>query len=46
MNRYVEHRTRHFLRRRHGHAQGTPLEGLRFETLAAAQAYLDHWETR
>jgi transposase len=29
-----------------GHAQGTPLKGLRFETLAAAQAYLDHWETR
>ncbi len=29
-----------------GHAQGTPLKGLRFEDLAAAQAYLDHWETR
>jgi transposase len=29
-----------------GHAQGTPLKGLRFETLGAAQAYLDHWETR
>jgi transposase len=29
-----------------GHAQRTPLKGLRFETLAAAQAYLDHWETR
>jgi hypothetical protein len=29
-----------------GHAQSTPLKGLRFETLAAAQAYLDHWETR
>jgi transposase len=28
-----------------GHAQRTPLQGLRFETLAAAQAYLDHWET-
>jgi transposase len=28
-----------------GHAQRTPLKGLRFETLAAAQAYLDHWET-
>jgi transposase len=29
-----------------GHAQRTPLKGLRFEALAAAQAYLDHWETR
>ena len=29
-----------------GHAQGTPLKGLRFEALAAAQGYLDHWETR
>jgi transposase len=29
-----------------GHAQGTPLKGLRFEDLAAAQSYLDHWETR
>ena len=29
-----------------GHAQSTPLKGLRFEALAAAQAYLDHWETR
>jgi len=29
-----------------GHAQKTPLKGLRFETLAAAQAYLDRWETR
>jgi transposase len=28
-----------------GHAQGTPLKGLRFEDLAAAQGYLDHWET-
>jgi hypothetical protein len=27
-----------------GHAQGTPLKGLRFETLAEAQAYLDRWE--
>jgi hypothetical protein len=26
-----------------GHAQGTPLKGLRFETFAAAQTYLDHW---
>jgi len=25
------------------HAQGTPLKGLRFETFAAAQTYLDHW---
>jgi hypothetical protein len=29
-----------------GHAQKTPLKGLRFETLAAAQAYLDRWEER
>ena len=29
-----------------GHAQKTPLKGLRFETLAEAQAYLDHWEER
>jgi transposase len=29
-----------------GHAQRTPLKGLRFETLDEAQAYLDHWETR
>ena len=29
-----------------GHAQATPLKGLRFETLAAAQAYLDRWEAR
>lgn len=29
-----------------GHAQATPLKGLRFEDLAAAQAHLDHWETR
>jgi len=29
-----------------GHAQKTPLKGLRFETLEAAQAYLDHWEER
>jgi len=28
------------------HAQKTPLKGRRFETLEAAQAYLDHWETR
>jgi transposase len=28
-----------------GHAQKTPLRGLRFETLEAAQAYLDRWET-
>ena len=26
-----------------GNAQGTPLKGLRFETFAAAQTYLDHW---
>ncbi len=29
-----------------GHAQKTPLHGLRFETLEEAQAYLDRWETR
>jgi len=29
-----------------GHAQKTPLKGLRFETLDAAQAYLDRWEAR
>ena len=29
-----------------GHAQATPLKGLRFDDLAAAQQYLDHWETR
>jgi transposase len=29
-----------------GHAQATPLKGQRFEGPAAAQAYLDHWETR
>ncbi|HZZ84886.1 MAG TPA: IS21 family transposase, partial [Anaeromyxobacteraceae bacterium] len=28
------------------HAQKTPLRGLRFETLEAAQAYLDQWEER
>jgi transposase len=28
-----------------GHAQKTPLQGMRFETLEAAQAYLDRWET-
>ena len=28
-----------------GHAQRTPLKGLRFETLEEAQAYLDRWET-
>src|SRR5687767_10154603 len=28
-----------------GHTQKTPLHGLRFETLAQAQAYLDRWET-
>ncbi len=28
-----------------GHAQKTPLKGLRFETLEAAQAYFDRWET-
>ena len=29
-----------------GHAQKTPLKGLRFESLEEAQAYLDHWEQR
>jgi hypothetical protein len=29
-----------------GHAQKTPLQGMRFETLEEAQAYLDRWETR
>jgi transposase len=29
-----------------GHAQKTPLKGLRFEGLEEAQAYLDRWETR
>jgi transposase len=29
-----------------GHAQKTPLKGLRFESLAEAQAYLDRWEQR
>jgi transposase len=29
-----------------GHAQKTPLQGLRFENLEEAQAYLDRWETR
>lgn len=29
-----------------GHAQKTPLKGLHFETLEAAQTYLDHWEER
>jgi transposase len=29
-----------------GHAQKTPLKGLRFETIEAAQAYLDRWEER
>jgi len=29
-----------------GHTQRTPLRGLRFETLEAAQAYLDNWDTR
>jgi transposase len=28
------------------HAQKTPLKGLRFESIEAAQAYLDQWETR
>ena len=28
-----------------GHAQKTPLKGLRFESLEDAQAYLDRWET-
>jgi transposase len=29
-----------------GYAKKTPLRGLRFESLDAAQAYLDRWETR
>jgi transposase len=29
-----------------GHAQKTPLRGLRFESLAEAQAHLDRWEER
>ncbi len=29
-----------------GHTQKTPLKGLRFETLEAAQAYLDRWDAR
>jgi hypothetical protein len=29
-----------------GHAQKTPLKGLRFESLDEAQAYLDQWERR
>ena len=29
-----------------GHAQKTPLKGLRFESLEEAQAYLDKWEER
>jgi transposase len=29
-----------------GHAQKTPLKGLRFESLEEAQAYLDRWEER
>jgi transposase len=29
-----------------GHTQATPLKGLRFESLDAAQAYLDRWDTR
>jgi transposase len=29
-----------------GHAQKTPLKGLRFEMLDEAQAYLDRWEAR
>jgi transposase len=29
-----------------GHAQKTPLKGMRFESLEEAQAYLDRWETR
>jgi len=28
-----------------GHAKKTPLKGQRFESLEAAQAYLDRWET-
>ena len=29
-----------------GHAQKTPLKGLRFESLEEAQSYLDQWEVR
>jgi len=29
-----------------GHAQKTPLKGLRFETIEEAQTYLDRWEER
>ena len=29
-----------------GHTQGTPLRGMRFESLADEQTYLDHWDTR
>jgi transposase len=29
-----------------GHAQTTPLKGMRFESPQEAQAYLDHWEAR
>jgi transposase len=29
-----------------GHTQATPLKGLRFESLADGQAYLDRWEAR
>jgi len=29
-----------------GHAKQTPLKGKRFESLAEAHAYLDHWEER
>jgi transposase len=29
-----------------GHTQRTPLQGMRFDTLEEAQAYLDHWDAR
>jgi transposase len=29
-----------------GHTQKTPLQGMRFETIEEAQAYLDRWDTR
>jgi transposase len=29
-----------------GHTQKTPLQGMRFETIDEAQAYLDRWDTR
>ena len=29
-----------------GHAQKTPLKGMRFESLGEAQSYLDNWESR